>query len=619
MVSVSSSTSVSARQRIEAVAGLGRRSRNLATLRTTAITNHQESFLPLPETLLTAPLHDFDLSLVAGAWPSDLRGELYLSSPQIDQRLDYALFGFGAIVRVSLAAGTHGAPAGRFAVRTRVLDTPIKRLHDLVAPEFRGGRFGLESAFGHANMANTAPLAMGGRMFATWDVGRPVEFDPVSLDFLGEVGTADSWGGDSFGQRRVFPQIFSTAHPVVDAERNCLWTVKLVPSGGGQQVILVQWDANGQRVSTWPLDGAVVHGSMHSITQTRNWLVLSDSGNFKVDMNEVFGKPRTITTDESVSVFFVRKDVVASTPAGQPLAWCRGTFGPTTGHYFAKWDDDDGIDLLVEHMDLTDLGYRLERDDRDAFGQPINPRHVGFYNMAMSSQTISELHFDPATVEQHTAGHSSARLVPCRTTARVNDGDMWNLQLSAMDWSLDGLCHPDKHHVVIQGRRPQLVAQRVLQCYAGRANTDAVTAPESGARLITFERGSLRLHSEHRFAALDDLPSSPAFVQRPGGAAGGGDGWVVVSVLSDDGFRLEVFDAARVGVGPLAVLRSPSHDRLPFLLHSVVTATARPAVPADRLNPATELLSDGPQRALQRLTEPLRHAVQEVTESFVAR
>ncbi|MFM8506111.1 MAG: carotenoid oxygenase family protein [Actinomycetota bacterium] len=565
--------------------------------------------MPLPDSLLTAPLHDFDLSLVAGTWPRELTGEVFLSAPQIDQRLDYQLFGFGAIVRISLQPGMHGADIDKFAVRTRVLDTPVKRLHDRVSEVFRGGRFGLESPFGHANMANTAPLAMNGRMFATWDVGRPVEFDPVSLAFLGEVGSAASWGGDSMGQRKLLPQIFSTAHPVVDPERNCIWSVKLVPAGGSQQPIVVRWDGASNEVATWPLTGAVVHGSMHSVSQTRDWLVLADSGNFKLDIDEVFGKPRTVTIDDSVSVYFVRKESLERTPAGSAVEWRRGAFGPTTGHYFARWDDTNGIDILAEHMDRTDLGYRLERDDVDVNGRPINPRHVGFYNMGMASQSVSELHFDANTT-------SPDDVIAAQVTARFNDGEMWNTQLSAMDWSVDGLTNPDKHHLVTQGRRPQMIAERVVQCYGNRVERNNFGAPESAARLVTLQRGSLGVHSEYHFPSLGDMPSSPTFVQRPGGRAGGGDGWVVVNVLSDDGFRVECFDAARVSAGPVAVLRAVGRDRLPFLLHSVLTTSARPAPRIERLSPATELLAETSARAREKLPDALRAAVHEVAESF---
>ena len=452
--------------------------------------------MPLPESIFTADLADFDLHLAKGEWPAGVRGEMFVSVPVVDDRLDFQLFGFGAMVRLSLEPGTSGAEPGTFALRTRVIDTPVQRIHSLVREAFTGGVLGLDSVFGHANMVNTAPLPWKGRMFATWDVGRPVEIDPVTLGFLGEVGSAASWGGDSFGQKRVLPQIFSTAHPVTDPERGCMWTVKLSPTKSGLQPTLVRWSGDSARVETWPLEGAGVWGSMHTITQTRNWLVLADSGNFKADMNEVFGGERTCTIDATVPVYFVRKDDVERAAPGTPVPWVRGEFGPTTGHYYAVWDDSDGVRVLFEHLDLTDLGYRLLPGDVDAHGRGLNPAHAGFYNMAMRSQTVSEIVFDP--------GRSSA--VASRTVCSVNDGDMWNLQLSAMDWSLAGLENPTHHHVVFQGRKPQMIARRVLDLYSDRAPLDEIAGPETGARLVTFERGTLRQSAEHRFAALDDLP-----------------------------------------------------------------------------------------------------------------
>ena len=42
---------------------------------------------------------------------------------------------------------------------------------------------------------------------------------------------------------------------------------------------------------------------------------------------------------------------------------------------------------------------------------------------------------------------------------------------------------------------------------------------------------------------------------------------MVVPVMNDDGFRVEVYDAADVGRGPLATLSKPGLT-VPFVLHS---------------------------------------------------
>ncbi len=557
--------------------------------------------MPLPESILRAQWNDLDLRVVAGEWPSGVHGELFISAPVVDPRLTFQLFGFGAMARISLQPGTFDAPPDRFALRVRTIDTPVQRLHDLVPDAFHGALLGLESPFGHSNMVNTAPMTWGGRLFATWDVGRPVEVDPVSLGFLGEVGSAASWGGDSFGHRTLLPQVFSTAHPIVDPERQCMWTVKLGLGAKGLEPTVVRYEGDGTEVRTWRLPGAAVLGSMHTISQTEHWLVLADSGNFKADFGEIMGGPRTSQIDDEVPVYFVRKDVLEATPDGGEVPYERAVFGPTTGHYYANWDDRDGVRVLFEHMDRTDLAYRLFADDVDAHGHRLNPAYAGMYQMAMSAQTVSEVLFRPGIDDRG------------RTDTSFRDDWTWNLQLSAMDWSPEGRRAPTHHHVVFQGRRPGAMAQRVLDVYAGRIDPAETAAAEQRASLATFTRGEVRLHDRWEFPSEGDFPSSPIFVPRQGGVAGGGDGWVIVPVLSDDGFRVECFDAAHVGRGPVGVLAGPNREQVPFMLHSIWMAEARPAPAVQRLHFADDV--DG--EALAALPDELRGAALQVAAELV--
>src|SRR5690606_33705074 len=73
-----------------------------------------------------------------------------------------------------------------------------------------------------------------------------------------------------------------------------------------------------------------------------------------------------------------------------------------------------------------------------------------------------------------------------------------------------------------------------------------------------------------------------------GSEPGGHDGWVVVPVLNDDGFRVEVFDAADVGRGPLATLGDPGMQ-VPFILHSAWMRRAEPSEARPRVRFADEL------------------------------
>ena len=72
----------------------------------------------------------------------------------------------------------------------------------------------------------------------------------------------------------------------------------------------------------------------------------------------------------------------------------------------------------------------------------------------------------------------------------------------------------------------------------------------------------MELKAKWEYPDLGDHITSPTFapreLRRPttgqsayaGGEPGGHDGYVVQPVLSDDGFRVELFDAAAVGQGP---------------------------------------------------------------------
>ncbi|MCX7620036.1 MAG: carotenoid oxygenase family protein [Acidimicrobiales bacterium] len=502
------------------------------------------------------------------------------------------MFGFGAIIRLSLEPGGYGAAGDRFALRYRVIDTPTERLHALRPEAFVAGPLGFSSPFGAPNMVNTAPLPWGDRLFVTWDVGRPAELDAVSLRFLGEVGHVDSWRGSSLPDDKLTPFLFSTAHPVVDPDRNCLWTVKLVPVGFSPwrlQPWVVRYDGDGIEVRVWPVAGATITGSMHTITQTRDWLILADSGNFKADPGELTNGVRSVLIDDEVPVFLVRKDRIEQTPVGDEVAAEVFTVSPSTGHFYARYDDSDGVRVLFEHMDRTDLGFHLRADDTDAFGRPVDPALVGFYNMAMAPSSVSEVSFDPLT----------------KTATReafVCEEWSWSHQLSAMDWSTEGISAPTRHHIVFQGFRPSAISQRALTAYGDRVDRSAFPDDETAACLVSLERGSLEVSSVYEFPSLADFPSSPVFVPRECGVPGrsryagkdpgGHDGWVVCPVLSDDGFRVEVFDAGSVGAGPVATLGTSARTCLPFMLHSAWAPAAVSAPDAERLRFSQEVRRD---------------------------
>jgi carotenoid cleavage dioxygenase-like enzyme len=545
---------------------------------------------------------------VSGTWPADISGDVVFSSPQRNGRLPYALFDFGSICRLSLEPGTRGVGPGRFAWQDRSIETPGKRLYNRHPDVFTPGPTGYSSPFGPPNSSNTAPLPWGNRLFTTWDAGRPVELDPGTLEFVGEVGHVDTWGGSSLPTEDVLPFVFSTAHPVADPDRDCMWTVKLdmvFEPSFALAPSLVRWDrTDGTRVSTWPLEGVVFDGSLHTVSQTRDWVVLADSGNFKADPGEVLGAERTARIDERVPLWLIRKDAVEGLTPGTPVTPVCFTVSPPHGHYYARWEDVDGISIIFEGLDLTDLGMYLRPDDVDVNGNPLDPAAVGLYNMAMAPDTLSELTFDP----------NSGKVIE-QGVVREEWG--FNLQLSAMDWSTEGLTHPTLHHLDYQGCRPGNVSRRAAEHYSDRVDLDQLREDTPGS-LCSFRRGTLEMTARWEYSDLGDHITSPTFAPRApapgsyrgGGEHGGHDGYVVQPVCNDDGFRVELFDAASVGNGPIATLAGTNRETIPFVLHSAWMPVFDELAAAERLRFSDEITP----AKVDGLPTELRSAVHEVAE-----
>jgi hypothetical protein len=138
----------------------------------------------------------------------------------------------------------------------------------------------------------------------------------------------------------------------------------------------------------------------------------------------------------------------------------------------------------------------------------------------------------------------------------------------------------------------------MLDLYADRVDRALLPAEEMPCVLATHRWDDLRTTAEYRFRDLGDIATSPIFVPKQpgrggrsrhaGAQPGGRVGWVVVPVMSDAGFRVEIFDAANVGAGPLCTLQSPNHA-VPFLLHSAWTPALGPAPELERSRFAGEL------------------------------
>ena len=538
--------------------------------------------MPIPRSLLArSGPEDADLRVISGEWPTELSGELVLSAPDpTTLGGPHPFFGEGILYRLSLEAGTHGAAVGSFAWRHGLIDSPSARLRRARPDVFEATMIGVQSPFGFLNAANTAPLPWGDRLFTTWDVGRPVEVDPLELSFLGEVGHRSQWHVFEVSPQPVLPMVMSTAHPVIDPERNVMWTT----NQQWGQLHIVRYDGVGG-FSSWPVDGAIIPQSVHTITQTRDWLVVGDCA-YKVEPQVLYGGDRTEPANATEPLYLIRKDELDATPSGSPVTCRRFELAPEINHYYAQWEDRDGVTVLFEHTEAAELSMAQHDGDLDALGRPCDPALRGLYGFPMCPDRTSLIVFDPSRGEVlHRVEQREPEL-------------LWSRQLSAIDWSTEGRTTPTLHHTVHHGWRPEAITQRALALYGDRVDRTVWPRSETPPLLVSSSLPDLELSAVWRFAD-DELPSSPIFVPRDpgrtpahsryaGSRPGGDDGFVVVPVLTDRGFRIDAFDAADVALGPLASIGLPGMV-LPFVLHSAWMPRAIGAPDLERVRFSSEL------------------------------
>ncbi|MGB7415066.1 MAG: carotenoid oxygenase family protein [Thermosynechococcaceae cyanobacterium] len=90
------------------------------------------------------------------------------------------------------------------------------------------------NSLGVRNQLNTALVPVKSaqdqheRLLVTWDVGRPYEIDPVTLEVIAPVGWNDEWRAlTSFVKVRPFKQVMTAAHPGYDPNCHELFTVNV--------------------------------------------------------------------------------------------------------------------------------------------------------------------------------------------------------------------------------------------------------------------------------------------------------------------------------------------------------------------------------------------------------
>ncbi|MDH4017934.1 MAG: carotenoid oxygenase family protein, partial [Actinomycetota bacterium] len=254
----------------------------------------------------------FDLT-VEGDWPQDVDGWLFNVGPDRTEPGGHWFTGQGLLCRV----GCRPDASGRIGVDFARVDTPMAKLRDAQPDLFRRSGVQEVSPFGFSNFANTNVQSIGGRLFLGYDVGRPVEVDPETLEFLTPVGANSEWLVTL--PAPVEPMIAVAAHPGPDWDESALFFANYqnIPLAPDRHIRICRWDLEGT-VEHWRLDDVAHFDSIHDVKVTRSFVVVTDLP-FVV---EPFGpdpaRARRAVAD-STNVWIVRKEDLRSHPPGSAV------------------------------------------------------------------------------------------------------------------------------------------------------------------------------------------------------------------------------------------------------------------------------------------------------------
>jgi carotenoid cleavage dioxygenase len=120
---------------------------------------------------------------------------------------------------------------------------------------------------GARTTANTTPVILGGKLYATKEDGLPYEIDPNTLATLGQTDFGGHWKSQTF-----------TAHPKVDPDTGETYAYGYEATGlCSRDVFVCRFDRGGQITRQWRFEAP--HTSMlHDMWLTREHIIIPGSG-----------------------------------------------------------------------------------------------------------------------------------------------------------------------------------------------------------------------------------------------------------------------------------------------------------------------------------------------------
>lgn len=102
------------------------------------------------------------------------------------------------------------------------------------------------------------------------------------------------------------------------------------------------------------------------MSDTAPHLVVGDCA-FKVEGAVMMGGDRSEPSNPDEPVFLIRKADLDAAAPGTEVASRRYELAPEMNHYYAQYDDRDGVVVLFEHTANTDIAMASRAGDVDAW------------------------------------------------------------------------------------------------------------------------------------------------------------------------------------------------------------------------------------------------------------
>lgn len=532
----------------------------------------------------------WELDVIEGTWPADLEGAVFIIGPDKRRPGGHWFNESGMVLKIDCATGA----GGKIGARTRRIDTPLSQLKDRFPSVFKKFFVMEVSPFGFTNMANTNLQPLDGRLFVGYDVGRPLEIDPETLEFLTPVGSNGEWEQGLPGL--IEPLVSVAAHPAPAYDESALYFVnynQFPPGSAGGGTWLARWDMEG-KLERWRLEGMSPYDSIHDIKATRDYLVITDLP-FVVEPQTFRGKPRKRPAADFTQMWIVAKEDLRRTKTGGSVPVKELKIKMASGHIAIDYENPGGeITAYLQHIPTADLAMTFTRDETShKTGRHFDAAYEGMINFGLQ----------PSPVGRYRVSGKTGELLDSKLA--IDAEGFWSGVLWSNDfYNKSAQDHPQNLFFGSIGCDPELISESAWRLYKDYADPivpmDELPEQVVPGTMSRIDLESMEFDDQWKYPE-GSFPHPPTYVPRKN-AKHDKDGYVITVCHKDGPKEVHIFDAANLSQGPIARASSPDFV-VPLMLHSCwMPRRAGPRPSHYKVSPvrdALEAMAKAPAKTLE--------------------